>query len=72
MPKPQKMLLTCSYCGYQWLEPIESVLDRSEIIYRLEGEESVETTERRIPCSNPDGCPRAVIVTVPKAWTQDE
>ncbi|MCO5186831.1 MAG: hypothetical protein M9918_01300 [Anaerolineae bacterium] len=47
-------------------------MDEIEITYRADGEPVVETTERRIPCKNPGGCPHAVIVTVPVAWTRDD
>ncbi|MCO5196581.1 MAG: hypothetical protein M9941_02255 [Anaerolineae bacterium] len=72
MEKPKHLLLKCKFCGYQWLEPIESIVDEIEITYRADGEPVVETTERRIPCKNPGGCPHAVIVTVPVAWTRDD
>jgi hypothetical protein len=69
MSKPKELLLKCSFCGFSWKEPVSSLLTESEIVYRVDGDDDTsETVDRRIPCRN---CPRNVIVTVPKVWTEE-
>lgn len=65
MERPQRVLLTCPYCGHSWQQEMDTLLADEAIIYKGPG----ETVERRVQCPR---CPRTVIVAVPQAWLPHE
>lgn len=64
MAKAEFINIPCPQCGQTWLASRQSLAAAEVVVYR-----GIEQVQRRVPCPN---CGKSVVVTVEKAWLDDE